>query len=209
MCGGFRVSQPQWNIIERQLGLRPFAASAIPPKELVRARLDQDDQPKKLKYAYVNGGVTLMPAGFDFKSLWQKHQFEIAKCFRHHPMGSNSVIKSNMAALATAIGAYGKFDWLPNSYNYFHACFTLGFNRASDIHLVHMTGSGRWQDSSSLSQWVEAYWKMKMAAGIKTLKKVESVSILEQRSDVANEVLGKILKIIKMYDLDALIDAGK
>lgn len=205
ISGHNRVKPSQWAHIADQLGLAPAAA---PPTRaltsVVNALIRERPLPEPLKISYPNGGVLLFPAGADLGPVWSDHQARIAACFAGTDLISDAVTNSNMAALATTIGNYGAFDWLPDGYNYRHAGFALNLCKAEDIRMVHMTGLNTPRPSGSLSEWVTGYWSDKMLKKLTDLRPQITDADDKARRAIAQSVLEGVLETIQSYDLDPI-----
>ncbi len=204
VSGNNRVSPSRWRIIQDDLGMKLLQAETMPINESFRVLIDQNHGAQKLIYVYVNGGVLLFPPEFDFKSTWESHQSTIRYHFINHPLKHHCVCTSNMAALATTIGAYGKFDWLPNAYNYRHKCFGLGLCKIDDIRMIHMTGGIKGSGVYSTSAWINTYWRKKMTAGFGDLKRAIKKSQFTERLSIAMNIRDNVLETVKSYGLDEL-----
>ncbi len=206
VAGSHRVSKKQWAHI-RKLELAPVPCTPQRPRTaLVTALSKRRLRPAPMRFGYANGGVILFAPGYDFQSIWQDQQREIAATFSRHRLANGNVIQSNMAALATAIGTYGHFDWLPPGYNYRHADFALGLCEASDVRLVHMTGFGKRTNAETLSGWINEYWSEKMKKSLHMLRPRLTSGTFSHRLTVLQEIHDKILSIISTYNLDSVAE---
>lgn len=205
VAGNYRVTQQQWAHIAK-IGFHPAACEPQVPRSATVKALSEGRTKTlpPLGFAYPNGGVILFPSGYDFKLTWQKQQREIAAVFDGHRLSSGSVTQSNMAALATTIGTYGTFSWLPPGYNFRHADFALGLCTAPEIGLVHMTGLGKRTEAGALSTWIDEYWSSKMVKGLNMLQQVLPEHDLRHRAKQLSEIHQVISATITTYELDAL-----
>ena len=206
VAGIYRVTAAQWAHI-KTVGLVTAPCTPQTPRTaLVGALANRQPAPAPLSFGYANGGVILFPSDYDFRSTWVAQQRTIAQAFDGHPLHSGSVTQSNMAALATTIGSYGTFNWLPPGYNYRHADFAVGLCPSSEVRLVHMTGLGKRAQASTLSGWVNEYWSLKMTKGLNSLRSILHSDEFERRLAELSAVHRTILTTIATYDLDQLAE---
>jgi len=198
----FRVEENQWDIIRDELCLKTLPCSEIPIKEIYHSELSSSHKVRKLNHVYVNGGVIIIPANVNLKSAWERHVGKIGAFFNSHRLRSGSVYQSNMAGLATAIAAYGKFSWLPIEYNYRPLCFALGMKEADEIKIIHLTDDIKTTSFTSLSLRMEAYWSERIELKIDQFKtKLDKIEY-ERRRDIAENIKNKIGELIVNYELD-------
>ena len=210
VSGNFRVRNSCWQVIQDDLELPLFKLKETPINDRFRKLVDPEYRLPILEYAYVNGGVLLFPAGTDFRALWEFQQEKIYRHFAKHPLRSNGVTTSNMAALATTIGTYGKFEYLPVAYNYRHKCFALGMCQANEIRMIHMTGRSRANTGTkSARDWVNKYWRHKMTSGFGSLQKLLDESEFSRRLKICDQMRRNTVETIKLYELDQLFKTIK
>ncbi len=221
--GNLRVTEKHWNLIIDNLGLRPIENPFVPNNVQLKVLKNPDTVPTVQPYAYTNGGVILIPANCDQHSTWQDHQEKIYNFFKNHPLGCGSVTKSNMAALATSIGSYGAFSWLPHGYNYRPDCFALGLCDISDIRIVHMTGDVKSVKASTLKQMIQQWWNAKTVTKSTLKQRIQhwrNAKIDTKFEDLENyvgfeekerrwrifcQVFDAMISVIDNYDLETLV----
>ena len=134
-----RVSPAQWRLIETHLRLSPLDREWVPLVEIAR-HAHGGMAARSRRGLYVNGGVLWLDQPAEFGALWASHIHRIAAVFENHPLCDRHVRGSDQAALATAIGTYGRFGSLDDTYNYRPPSFWIGKHAAADIRIVHMAG---------------------------------------------------------------------
>jgi hypothetical protein len=107
---------------------------------MYKSQLDPSYKINTNNIVYINSGVVVIPPNFDLKSNWEKHFSLISAYFESHKLKKRSVYNSDQAGMATAIGAYKKFSWLPLFFNYRPVCFALGLYEYSEVKIFHLTG---------------------------------------------------------------------
>jgi hypothetical protein len=197
-----RVSGEQWAEIREKLDLHPLPTTETPLSELRREVLDEGHKAKPMPYVYPNGGVTVLPSGSRFASTWEAHVAKIHRHFADHPLRDRNVVGSNMAALATAIGQWGAFRWLPIRTNYQPICFSLGLAALDEITFVHMTGRRKALSQKLISEWIPAYWEIRVFSGIEEMRLSIGDAEYDRRLAIAQGCLSEQLSLIKEYGLD-------
>ncbi len=203
--GNLRVTEMHWNLIVDKLGLRPIETPFVPINVQLDALINPGKVPTVQPYAYTNGGVVLIPANCDQHSTWQDHQRKIYNLFKGHPLGRVSLTKSNMAALATSIGSYGVFSWLPHGYNYRWGHFILGLCDISNIRIVHMTGDPKSGKASTLKQRIQHWRNAKIDTKFEDLENYVGFEEKERRWRIFCQVFDAMISVIDNYDLETLV----
>ena len=201
IAGQMRVNDSQWSAIREHFGCGPLSTNRCSLRELIRAAVEPEYQPKPLANVYVNGGVLLLPVGEEFGPLWRRCVREIGELFKTHPLRNGSVYGSNMAGLAMAIAKYGKFFWLDTRFNYRAGCFALGLEPPERIEIVHLTGLN--DTHRTVTRRIEYYWQQKM---IRQFSRATSPALSSEdvriRLDVIESQHHELLSLIDEYDLD-------
>lgn len=202
VAGSSRINSAQWLHITSELGFAPLQSARATLKELLRASADPKYTPRTMNEVYVNGGVLLLPINTDFGLAWRHCVGEIADVFHHHPLRSKSVSGSNMAGLAMAIAAHGKFRWLDDRLNYRPKCFALGLEGQERIEIVHMTGF----DAAhvTVSARIDDYYQTKIYPLFRALASSVPKAELDKRLCVATTFKEELMSLIECYDLDVL-----
>ena len=207
-AGTARVEDPQWEVIERELGLpllrRRWAPLNVRDGDAVRAPRSQ----APLRYLYLNSGVVLFPAGHDHRAPWTSHQRRIRDHFAAHPPAPVPVTSSDQAGLASSVAAHGRFAWLPLRFNYRHGAYRLGLLPAELIAIMHFTGDVPGA-GLTLSQRLDAYWARYITPKIARLPATVGAAEKRRRRDIAAQVLATAQALVRDYDLDARLAAWR
>jgi hypothetical protein len=205
--GTARVTDAQWEHIERATGLRPIAAQWVPMRERLEAAKAGRD-PRIEQRLYLSAGVVWVGQPSEFEAIWSAHIDAIACVFEGHPASTKRVrgFGSDQAGFATAVATAGGFDLLPFAYNYRPMCFRLGLSEQPKI--LHLNKLGE-DENMPLSEALTRLWDQRM---IKWLKRDNGNAVGAQRSpdererllDQAISVRDRVLRLCADANLDTL-----
>lgn len=200
VAGSERVDSRRWQVIEDHFGVSLLPSTQVPLSEHVRHQINAKHTPRPLRNVYVNGGVILIPTGVNFETSWRRYVREIAQLFGNHPLRSECVYGSNMAALAMAITHHGNFQWLDLKYNYRPDCFALNMSSFPEIQIAHLTGVD--DSHRSLGGRIDAFWKEKMVPRFSRANPGIAGHALENALTEANSLRTHLHALVDEYDLD-------
>ncbi len=132
--------------------------------------------------------------------MWARHISSIAGFFEHHALRSEAVVGCDMAGLATAIGSSNSFGFLPHALNYRPVCFRLRRDVAGHATLFHMAGMRlAFEEIRSVEGMVRLYWQQNVLP-VRLEQEAPSADW-----HYAHEVLGKVLDVVRGYELDEVL----
>ncbi|APE44934.1 hypothetical protein BOO69_17110 [Sulfitobacter alexandrii] len=208
-AGNVRVTEAQWAEIESALDLAPLRHLWTETQSQMAALQSDDVEIRQNTHTYVNGGVLLLPQDDAFVATWRDHLLRIAAHFRGHPLRSKAVLESNMAGLATAIGAHGDFQWLPDGMNCRHRSLLLNVLPLEEIDILHMTGGpateGDFPPDSHVSAYVAGYWQTRVMDKLTLLETAHGPRAFAEATDTVRAIMAETADLIRAYDLDAVM----
>ncbi len=201
--GTLWISNKQWDIIQNKLELPILRTDAniIPLKEQFKLQQNPNYKVAQSDIVYVNAGVLVIPPILNLKPIWERDVKLIADYFKTHPLKSHGVYTSCQAGLATAIGAYKNFSWLPIDYNYLSICFVLGLKNEEEIKILHLGGDVGENAGISSLNWVEQFWQERMYDRLEVLKNIITEGEFNRRISTIDKVKKKVLNLMNEYNL--------
>ncbi|MGB6228659.1 MAG: hypothetical protein WBF53_00850 [Litorimonas sp.] len=206
-----RVTAEQWRIIESDLGL-PTHRNGWDARGVELAnRLNGRDRPTRFARTYINGGVLLLPRDGAFVDRWRAHIVAIADRFRGTAMDTRAVCGSNMAGLATAVGAHERFQWLGEEYNYRHLHVLLDILPVETVSILHLTGDPRQDEaidpSRYVSQYVELYWTNRVIRRLENHPDRFGATAAARVRETVAQLSESMLGTVRTHDLDGVMEA--
>lgn len=156
---------------------------------------------------YFNSGVVCFPPGGAAAKRWEQHADQLGRYFgdAHRNQRQRKAFGSDQLPLSTALAAEG-CELLPQAYNYRVFNFLSGDLQASEIHLVHHVGIGRYQaslpaaDRHSLAALVRHYYEAFMLDTIRG----DRLGRKQARAQAVTGVRDAVLAIIHEQGIDDL-----
>lgn len=206
ISGSDRISEANWGEIETILGLPTLPGGQI----LQKSRIAQLKDPTALRIrfprGYINGGVLLLPKGSEFARTWKRHIIQIKEHFNGRTDQDTALCNSNMAGLATAAATHGGVHWLDDGLNYRHYHFLLNVRTVDRISILHMTGypTKHWilGKPSSLSGYIEAYWRNRILGPLEELRTYISSDHYQSALETALAARGRLEAVARPKALD-------
>lgn len=202
--GWSRVTEQQWQEIERVLDMTLIPANFIPPQESKLTLKHSEREPNVVKRIYVNGGVLLIPRPEQFRTHWLSDISSIAEHFENNPLCTTAVYGSNMAGLSSAISRHGEFEWLPIGYNFRPFSFAMGMADIDDIFMVHMVGNIE-ENGRNITDRLQSYWHTRVERCILELEGVILPAQLFKNLQIAEQCKHNLIQIAQTYELDSLV----